>query len=90
MTWLDDVYARHVAGDHPGELYQLYEQHRAAEDRQQRLRGLTKDQARLADAWECCDYDRATDWLTDDREHLTPEATRLLLDAWDAEDAASA
>lgn len=52
---------------------------------------LTRGMARLVEAWESKDWERLeTDgWLTAEGTHLTSEATRLLLGAWDIEDVAS-
>jgi len=90
MDWVDDLHARHAAGENPVDLYAEY-QTRIAEEKAAKPKGVTRGMERLVEAWDSKDWERleADGWLTTDGTHLTSEATRLLITAWDVDDTAS-
>ncbi len=90
MDWLDDLSTRLDSGEDPTVLYAEYSAD-VVEEEAAKPTGLTRGMARLIKAWDSKDWERleVDGWLTVDDTHLTSEATRLLLGAWDVEDTAS-
>ena len=88
MDWV--VEAEAALGDvgRMQDLVAAYSEMRAVEDMP---RPVPKEHRALARAWDAKDWDvlEAGGWLTDDRQHLTPEATRILMGVWDQDDRAS-
>ncbi len=86
MNWLDDLSARHEAGEDPVGLYAEYQQHIADEQERERLTPVDPETRKLMAAWLAKDRDALDRWTIPEGTHLTPVATRMLLTGWDQKD----
>lgn len=84
--WLDELAARHATGEDVVTLYDEYRAHIADEANRARYTPLHRHATRLMAAWEARDWEALKPWLVPDGTHLTADATRLLLGAWDSQD----
>ena len=87
MDWIDDLSARLTNGDDPSQIFEDFKAHRAAEAAESRRTPIPTATAKLMAAFEAGDWDTLEPWLNGDS--LTAEATRMLLDGWDIQDAVS-
>jgi len=84
MDWLDDLSSRHEAGEDPAVLYAEYQQRIAEDQERDRLTPVDPETRKLMAAWHTQDRDTLDRWC--DGEHLTSQATRMLLTGWDQKD----
>ena len=92
MEWLDNLYARFMAGENPESLFAEYKTHEAVEADEAKHTPIPKDTAKLMAAWEEWqqgDTDGLVPWLTEDGTALTPHATRMLYDGFELREAQS-
>jgi hypothetical protein len=88
--WVTQLRAALDAGADPEALFVEFKMRNADDEEQRRFAPIPRDAHRFLEAYEANDAEALRAWTVDgDGETLTSQATRMLLDAWEREDAQS-